>query len=332
MSHQGLHGAQLAVAAIKNGGVGGKSGSVSASLKTPVRFHLQSSSNNFFHSPAFIVKSFTPNHPSILISTFTWEHTRRGRVLYLMNPNLQVRQHVGHSHSHHHHDNTYLTSSDTKDAGVRITRIGLYVNLAMAVGKGVGGYFFHSQALIADAFHALTDLVSDFMTLGTVSWSLKPPSSRFPSGYGKIESLGSLGVSSLLLVGGVLMGLNACDVLYHEFFVNAAGAVGHSHGGIFGHSHSHGAGELGPNINAVWLAGGSIIVKEYLYRASKNFLEVNQPTSHANSRFCSYEDRQGAQILHLGLERDTSSHRLLDQRCCSCCDWRVSHFHRDNVA
>ncbi|KAI9875507.1 MAG: hypothetical protein M1830_008400 [Pleopsidium flavum] len=136
----------------------------------------------------------------------------------------------------------------------------------MAVGKGIGGYYFNSQALVADAFHSLTDLVSDFMTLATVSWSLKPPTARFPSGYGKVESLGSLGVSGLLLAGGVLMGLNACEVLYHQFFVDAAAAAGH--GGMFGHAHSHNAADIGPNINAAWLAAGSIVIKEYLYRAT----------------------------------------------------------------
>lgn len=129
---------------------------------------------------------------------------------------------------------------------------------------------FNSQALVADAFHAMTDLVSDFMTLGTVAWSLKPPTARFPGGYGKIESLGSLGVSGLLLTGGILMGLNACGVLYHEFLVDAAHATHeHSHGGLFGHSHSHGGADMGPNINAAWVAAASIAVKEYLYRASK---------------------------------------------------------------
>ncbi|KAL9601142.1 MAG: hypothetical protein Q9219_002741 [cf. Caloplaca sp. 3 TL-2023] len=183
------------------------------------------------------------------------------------------RLHAGHSHSHHHHhhDNTYLTSTNKKDAGVRITRIGLYVNLLMAICKGTGGYVFNSQALVADAFHAMTDLVSDLMTLGTVAWSLKRPTARFPSGYGKIESLGSLGVSGLLLTGGILMGLNACGVLYNEFFVDAVHAAhDHSHSGIFGHSHSHGAADMGPNINAAWVAAASIAVKEYLYRASKS--------------------------------------------------------------
>lgn len=158
---------------------------------------------------------------------------------------------------------------------MRITRIGLLVNLAMAVGKGVGGYIFHSQALIADAVHALTDLVSDFMTLATVSWSLRPPSDRFPAGYGKVESLGALGVSGLLLFGGVGMGLNALDALYVQFLVDHtehAAHAGHGHSeGLFsflGHSHSHGA--TLPDLNAAWLAAGSIAVKEWLYRASKS--------------------------------------------------------------
>ncbi|KAF6230237.1 hypothetical protein HO133_004577 [Letharia lupina] len=184
-----------------------------------------------------------------------------------------ARPHSGHSHQHHHHDNTYLVSTNKKDAGVRITRIGLYVNFCMAIGKGLGGYFLNSQSLIADAFHSLTDLVSDFLTLATVSWSLKPPTSRFPSGYGKIESLGSLGVSSLLLAGGIGLGWHSCELLYSQFFLDAASSMavhGHSHGGgVFGHSHSHNPADMGiPNVHAAWIAGGSIIVKEYLYRAT----------------------------------------------------------------
>ena len=184
----------------------------------------------------------------------------------------QTREHAGHSHSHghsHQHDNTYLTSTNKNDAGVRITRIGLFVNLGMAIGKGFGGYVFNSQALIADGFHALTDLVSDFMTLATISWSLKPPTERFPAGYGKIESLGALGVSGLLLFGGIAMGMNSIDTIYMQFFVEASQHAGeHSHG-LFGFAgHSHGHTHSIPNLNAAWLAAGSIVVKEWLYRAT----------------------------------------------------------------
>ena len=184
-----------------------------------------------------------------------------------------ARTHAGHSHHGHSHDNTYLTSTNKNDAGVKVTRLGLYVNLGMAVSKGVGGYYFNSQALVADAFHALTDMVSDFMTLATISVALKPPTKQYPNGFGKVESFGSLVVSGLLLTGGLLMCGNAGMALYTQFFADAAHhvhhaaeAAGHSHGLL--HSHSHSAADMIPDINAAWLAAGSIVVKEYLYRIS----------------------------------------------------------------
>ncbi|KAF1992029.1 hypothetical protein K402DRAFT_388601 [Aulographum hederae CBS 113979] len=181
-----------------------------------------------------------------------------------MGSKAQVRGHAGHGHSHGHGDNAFLTSTDKNDAAVRITRIGLYVNLGMAVVKGIGGYVFHSQALSADAIHSLTDMVSDFMTLATVALALKPPTAQFPSGYGKVESLGSLGVSSILLVGGVLMGWSAALELAHIYLPAVADALEWI--GLAGHSHGH--DHQIPNIQAAWLAGGSIFVKEWLYRAT----------------------------------------------------------------
>ncbi|CUS09632.1 unnamed protein product [Tuber aestivum] len=204
------------------------------------------------------------------------------------------------------------------DAGVRITRIGLYVNLVMAVSKGIGGWYFNSQALVADAFHALTDLVSDFMTLGTVAFALRRPTEKFPNGYGKIESLGSLGVSSLLLFGGIAMGLfslcpfviflssflpsflpskawgrltdgmgwgvtgyTALIHLYADFFAGGdlPEFLGHAHG----HSHSHSHSDLGPNVNAAWLAAGSIVVKEWLYRSTMKIAEERKSSILASN-------------------------------------------------
>lgn len=174
----------------------------------------------------------------------------------------------GHGHHHHHHDNAFLTSTNKNDPGVRITRIGLLSNLCMAIAKFAGGWAFNSKAMTADAWHSITDLASDILTLATVSWSLKPPTDRFPQGFGKIESLGSLGVSGMLLAGGLYMGWESGLSLYGHFYPEAAHGimehVGH------GHSHSHGAAALGiPSMHAAWLAAGTILIKEWLYHASK---------------------------------------------------------------
>ncbi|KAK7428964.1 mitochondrial metal transporter [Neonectria magnoliae] len=187
----------------------------------------------------------------------------------------QSRAHSGHGHGHshgsgghhHHHDNAFLTSTNKDDPGVRITRIGLLSNLCMAIAKFAGGWAFNSKAMTADAWHSIADLASDILTLATVSWSLKPPTDRFPQGFGKIESLGSLGVSGMLLAGGLYMGWESGISLYGHFYPEAAHGimehVGH------GHSHSHGAAALGiPSMHAAWLAAGTILIKEWLYHAT----------------------------------------------------------------
>lgn len=178
----------------------------------------------------------------------------------------QTRAHGGGGH-HHHHDNVYLTSSNKNDAGVRITRIGLLANLGMAISKFIGGYIFNSQSMIADAWHSMTDLASDILTLATVSLSLRHPSDTYPWGFGKVESLGSLGVSGMLLGGGVFMGMSSLESLYAHFFLDAAAIAELAH---HGHSHGHAHGAVGPSINAAWLAAGTVLVKEWLYHASKS--------------------------------------------------------------
>ncbi|KAK4193649.1 cation efflux family-domain-containing protein [Podospora australis] len=185
----------------------------------------------------------------------------------------QKRGHAGHHH--HHHDNSLLISTDKSNPGVRITRIGLYSNLGMAIAKGAGGYLFNSQSMIADAWHSLTDLASDILTLATVSWSLKPPTANFPLGFGKVESLGSLGVSSMLLFGGIFMCTSSSQALYSHLFLDPsviAEMASHEHShGLFGHSHSHshshGAG-VTPSLQAAWLAAGTVAIKEWLYHAT----------------------------------------------------------------
>ncbi|KAJ6444736.1 cation efflux family protein [Purpureocillium lavendulum] len=174
----------------------------------------------------------------------------------------------GHGHHHHHHDNTYLISANKNDSGVRITRIGLLSNLGMAVAKFIGGWAFNSKSMTADAWHSIADLASDILTLATVSWSLKPPSDRFPLGFGKVESLGSLGVSGMLLIGGFYMGWESAISLYGHFNPEAAHGI-LEHMGGHGHSHSHSAASLGiPSIHAAWLAAGTILIKEWLYHAT----------------------------------------------------------------
>lgn len=72
------------------------------------------------------------------------------------------------------------------------------VNLALVVVKAVAGVISHSSSLLADAAHSAADILSDILTLSTITFSLREPNERYPLGYGKVETLGAIGVSSLL--------------------------------------------------------------------------------------------------------------------------------------
>ncbi|BFZ56743.1 mitochondrial metal transporter [Savitreella phatthalungensis] len=138
--------------------------------------------------------------------------------------------------------------NDKNDPAVRITRWGLYSNAAMVVVKGVGGYMLNSQSLIADAGHSVADLAADFLTLSTVSYATRAVTADYPNGYGKIETLGSLGVAGFLLVGGVGIGWSSGLSIIHG--LEAPGAT------------------ESVDVNALWLCIGSLAVKEWLYRAT----------------------------------------------------------------
>ncbi|KAK4507007.1 hypothetical protein PRZ48_000741 [Zasmidium cellare] len=183
----------------------------------------------------------------------------------------------------------------------------------MAIAKGAGGYVFNSQALTADAVHALTDMISDVTTLATISYSLRPATTRFPLGYGKIESLGALAVSGILLTGGLMIGLQAVMALTQQFFPQIFEML--SHTGIFEHAHHHGHDhghmDLGPNINAAWLAAGSIVVKEWLYRATMKIAKEKRSSVLSSN---AYHHRVDSLTAFVALFTIVASHFLESAR------------------
>jgi Co/Zn/Cd efflux system component len=130
------------------------------------------------------------------------------------------RDHSHHSH-HSHNDNAHSQC----DEAMRITRIGMYVNLAMAACKGTVGAAINSSALIADAGHSLSDLLSDVVTLWSVQIARMPPDEDHPYGYGKFEAVGSLTVGAILTAAGVCMGWDAIQCLQGGIGVHASGSL-----------------------------------------------------------------------------------------------------------
>lgn len=94
------------------------------------------------------------------------------------------------------------------DAASRAAGIGVGANIVLVIVKLLGGIYGHSAALVADALHSLTDVVS---STGLV-WSLRkagqPADHDHPYGHGKIESITASVIAGVLLAvaGGIAVG------------------------------------------------------------------------------------------------------------------------------
>ncbi len=137
--------------------------------------------------------------------------------------------------------------------------VGLIVNLMLAAVKMAAGILGHSHAVVADAVHSLSDLVTDFAVIAGVHFWSKPADEDHPHGHHRIETMVTVVIG--LFLGLVAVGL-AWDAIMGPDVVNGPT----------------------PSWLALVAALVSIVVKEALYRWTARVGErVSSPALVANA-------------------------------------------------
>lgn len=85
----------------------------------------------------------------------------------------------------------------------RVTLVGAACDLFLSLIKIGGGFLAHSQALIADGVHSLSDLVTDAMVLLAARHAHAPPDSDHPYGHERIETIATAALGTILVLIGV---------------------------------------------------------------------------------------------------------------------------------
>ena len=88
------------------------------------------------------------------------------------------------------------------------------VNVAIAAAKAVAGVVFSSHALVADAVHSASDLVTDLAVVFGVRYWVAPADENHPYGHGKIEAFVTLFISIALVLVAWELGADAVRVLW----------------------------------------------------------------------------------------------------------------------
>lgn len=126
--------------------------------------------------------------------------------------------------------------------GQRITWVSVAVNLVLSGMQLSVGLIAHSQSLIADAMHTLSDIVSDGFVLFANRKGVEAPDADHPYGHGRFETAASLVLGLLLAGTGVGILIAAAGRLQN---IGSAPAVG---------------------VAAMWAALFTLAAKEGLFR------------------------------------------------------------------
>jgi len=82
----------------------------------------------------------------------------------------------------------------------RVTLWGVVVNLLLSVIKIIGGVIGHSQSLLADGIHSLSDLASDGMVLYAAKHAGNDADDDHPYGHGRFETLATVILGAFLIL------------------------------------------------------------------------------------------------------------------------------------
>lgn len=88
----------------------------------------------------------------------------------------------------------------------RSTWVSVAVNSLLTLAQISAGFLAHSQSLIADGMHSLSDLVCDFLVLVASHHSKNPADEGHPYGHGRVETAASFVLGAILVAtGGTIM-------------------------------------------------------------------------------------------------------------------------------
>lgn len=103
-------------------------------------------------------------------------------------------------------------SSDKKTA-MNVSVISIAVNLGLSIYKLLAGLFAHSGAMVSDAVHSASDVLSTFIVMIGFHMSGKSPDKEHPYGHERMECVASIILAVILLITGLGIGVNGIEII-----------------------------------------------------------------------------------------------------------------------
>lgn len=170
----------------------------------------------------------------------------------------------------------------------RSTWVSVIVNIFLTVTQVLAGILSHSQGLIADGIHSLSDLVADFIVLLAVHHSRKEADEDHHYGHQRYENAASLVLGGLLLAVGIGM--------------------------IWSATHKLQTPEDIPTVHlaALWVALGALVAKETLFRYMLAVAERVRSSMLVANAWHARSDAASSLVVAVGIGGNLLGFPLLD--------------------
>ena len=131
-----------------------------------------------------------------------------------------------------------------KDIAYRVSIVTIIINLILTVLKLIAGFIGNSKAMISDAIHSASDVLSTFIVMLGIFVSKKKSDRKHPYGHERFECIAAIILAIILAITGIGIGFSGFENIQSNKIII-------------------------PNIIALSAAIISIIIKEWMYRYTK---------------------------------------------------------------
>lgn len=136
-----------------------------------------------------------------------------------------------------------LTPQQSKALAMKVSWVSVAVNLILSAGKLLAGIFANSGAMISDAVHSASDVLSTFIVMIGVNIAGKQADEHHRYGHERFESVASVTLALILLETGLLIGWKGLKTIFSGSYEDLTA----------------------PGVLALVAAVVSIVVKEWMY-------------------------------------------------------------------
>lgn len=115
-----------------------------------------------------------------------------------------------------------MQTSEFERVATNVSWVGMILNVALTLFKLMAGLTAHSQAMISDAVHSASDILSGLIVIIGVRLSARRPDADHPYGHERFESVAAIVLAAVMASVGMNIGLGAVESIVTGAYRTAA--------------------------------------------------------------------------------------------------------------